>query len=429
MSENNNWGEWRNGFYDIFPSEQKWSPEQDKIQDKTLDWVENIVSIDKCNASWQSEEEIWEQSEVRKFTRVIYSRINQKLVLWEFIKVLNLIQKAKTFQDIIDAIIWFEFKNWKWEIWRSPSIKERFNLDEFKIVFQINIDALEKTRHLAELFQNVKNSKNWTETVKFNLWRSQLEEMIHDNIDRWTIEIIGLNKWANKRHIHLAHNIHKSLQIVHNEWLHTIQVKIWDIFFLYRYKNNSYDNDLIGTIYGEMENLMLEISNQLSHISQNLYLETLAYTDPLTLAPNRRKFNIEIEKIKILASENNSDYAVLFFDLNNFKFINDNYWHKAWDYILIKFVEIITRTAKKMKKIRKFIYWRNWWDEFIVAIQWLNIEEIWDFTSDVNNQMQLNWFISGNDYINGTTSILNHWLRASSGYFSSRQKYVRFERQ
>jgi len=74
-----------------------------------------------------------------------------------------------------------------------------------------------------------------------------------------------------------------------------------------------------------MENLMLEISNQLSHISQNLYLETLAYTDPLTLAPNRRKFNIEIEKIKILASENNSDYAVLFFDLNNFKFINDNY--------------------------------------------------------------------------------------------------------
>lgn len=61
--------------------------------------------------------------------------------------------------------------------------------------------------------------------------------------------------------------------------------------------------------------------------------------------------------------DNRYKVAILYLDLNQFKQINDNFWHEAWDIVLIE-------VSKRLKKIfrESDVIVRNWWDEFVVIM-------------------------------------------------------------
>ena len=63
-------------------------------------------------------------------------------------------------------------------------------------------------------------------------------------------------------------------------------------------------------------------------------LEYLANHDPLTGLANRQYFNHFLADVHTKASENNRAYGLIFFDLDNFKQINDTYGHAFGDHLL-----------------------------------------------------------------------------------------------
>lgn len=91
-------------------------------------------------------------------------------------------------------------------------------------------------------------------------------------------------------------------------------------------------------------------------------LEKLAYTDNLTSLSNRQFLQ---KKLNLLDSEKEKDYSVIFIDINDLKFANDNFGHEAGDQ-LIKMVAFSIRDA--MESNMEGFTGRNGGDEFICVV-------------------------------------------------------------
>ncbi|BCM93195.1 putative signaling protein [Abditibacteriota bacterium] len=92
-------------------------------------------------------------------------------------------------------------------------------------------------------------------------------------------------------------------------------------------------------------------------------LETLAYFDPLTRLANRRRFQEEIEKTLQRAARREEFFAILYFDLNKFKVVNDTLGHEMGDELL-KYVG--ARTASLLRA-PDFVA-RLGGDEFVILL-------------------------------------------------------------
>jgi diguanylate cyclase (GGDEF)-like protein len=65
-------------------------------------------------------------------------------------------------------------------------------------------------------------------------------------------------------------------------------------------------------------------------------IRAIAIKDTLTDLPNRMAFNVFLDESLQKAKENNTEIAVLLFDFNRFKEVNDLFGHAAGDHILIQ---------------------------------------------------------------------------------------------
>ena len=106
----------------------------------------------------------------------------------------------------------------------------------------------------------------------------------------------------------------------------------------------------------------LKVKSILQKNLKEKHLEILAYTDNLTNIGNRQYLQ---RKLDILDSEHESNYAVIFIDINELKFTNDNFGHEAGD-DLIKIVASSIRNA--MKNETEGFLGRNGGDEFICVV-------------------------------------------------------------
>jgi diguanylate cyclase (GGDEF)-like protein/PAS domain S-box-containing protein len=92
-------------------------------------------------------------------------------------------------------------------------------------------------------------------------------------------------------------------------------------------------------------------------------LAWLANHDPLTELNNRRYFQEEFEKIITLAERYNHSSALLFFDLDQFKYINDSSGHHTGDALL----QIVARKLREVTRSTDLIA-RLGGDEFAIVI-------------------------------------------------------------
>jgi len=73
----------------------------------------------------------------------------------------------------------------------------------------------------------------------------------------------------------------------------------------------------------------------------------LSYQDTLTGLPNRRRFFEELSKIKYDADQYDIPFTVIYLDMNNLKFINDNIGHHAGDSALKRIGEELSLVARQ----------------------------------------------------------------------------------
>lgn len=88
--------------------------------------------------------------------------------------------------------------------------------------------------------------------------------------------------------------------------------------------------------------------------------QTLAYTDQMTGMNNRTCFNVDFAKY----SENPTDIAVIDFDLNNLKYVNDTFGHSAGDLYIKSCATIIYEIFNGLGKC-----YRVGGDEFVALIE------------------------------------------------------------
>ncbi len=72
----------------------------------------------------------------------------------------------------------------------------------------------------------------------------------------------------------------------------------------------------------------------------------LAFEDVLTGLPNRRQFDLQLAKELSRAARHNSNVAIMYFDLDQFKAINDCYGHEAGDRAIVTFGERIRSVVR-----------------------------------------------------------------------------------
>lgn len=100
-------------------------------------------------------------------------------------------------------------------------------------------------------------------------------------------------------------------------------------------------------------------------------LELLAYVDPLTRLANRRRFQEEIEKTMQRAARREETFAILYFDLNKFKAVNDTLGHALGDELL---KEVALRTTALLRA-PDFVA-RLGGDEFVVLLHYALPEDL-----------------------------------------------------
>jgi len=136
-------------------------------------------------------------------------------------------------------------------------------------------------------------------------------------------------------------------------------------------------NDEIGQLAKVFNHMIEELSRREYSLHEELKerrnieekLSEIAHFDPVTSLPNRHSFNNQIDRVLLNHKYDHEKFALMYVDLDNFKYVNDSFGHHLGDLLL-------ARIGKRMRmSLRQGDYVaRLGGDEFVIIMS--------DFTSD-----------------------------------------------
>jgi two-component system cell cycle response regulator len=126
---------------------------------------------------------------------------------------------------------------------------------------------------------------------------------------------------------------------------------------------NEADVDFAETVVKSAMNAMRRAHMVEVTQADNLRLEALARTDPLTQLLNRRallqQLATEVERTR----RYNAPLSILMIDVDEFKEVNDTHGHLAGDQVLIEVALLLARTARSVDSVARY-----GGDEFVIAV-------------------------------------------------------------
>jgi len=140
---------------------------------------------------------------------------------------------------------------------------------------------------------------------------------------------------------------------------------------------NPSSQDEIGELASVFNQMIEELSHREHSLNQELRerrnieekLSEIAHFDPVTNLPNRHSFENQIEKALLNQKYNHEKFALMYIDLDNFKYVNDTFGHHIGDLLLGRIAERLRNSLRKADFVA-----RLGGDEFVVIMS--------DFTDD-----------------------------------------------
>ena len=117
-------------------------------------------------------------------------------------------------------------------------------------------------------------------------------------------------------------------------------------------------NEQEATLSSHGQKFIDDVANHLHFMFQragaNAQFEHLATHDPLTELPNRTLFLDRLQQVRLAARRSGQRYAVLFLDLDRFKFVNDGLGHDIGDELLIAVVARLRAVMRPSDTLARF---------------------------------------------------------------------------
>ena len=132
----------------------------------------------------------------------------------------------------------------------------------------------------------------------------------------------------------------------------------------------------------------------LTYITLSRYqrrLEHIATTDTLTGLPNRKLFEMHVNKVLRLAERSQNPVSMVVIDVDHFKKINDQHGHLTGDEALSQIADRLQRTIRQSDSICR---WGG--DEFIVVLPSCDLHQAADIAEKIRAEVQLINLLSSN---------------------------------
>lgn len=133
------------------------------------------------------------------------------------------------------------------------------------------------------------------------------------------------------------------------------EVQNYDLYKLLVY-------DLIFLIYCNLSAYLANFYKR-KQFADSRELQSLSAADPLTGIYNRAKFDEELNRWVSFCQRYNQPLSLVFFDIDDFKKVNDSYGHLAGDNVIKNIVELISRSIRSTDV---FARWGG--EEFIILL-------------------------------------------------------------
>lgn len=133
--------------------------------------------------------------------------------------------------------------------------------------------------------------------------------------------------------------------------------------------------DEIGELAKVFNTMLDELSQRDSSLKNELQerrhvemkLSELVNIDPVTKLPNRNAYNNQINKLLLDYKQEQEKFALMFLDLDNFKYVNDTFGHQAGDLLLAQTAERLRHSLRHEDFLA-----RLGGDEFVILMNHYN---------------------------------------------------------
>ena len=126
---------------------------------------------------------------------------------------------------------------------------------------------------------------------------------------------------------------------------------------------------MVFVLFAYLTSEKIRLYKQKKLLSELEMWHKIAITDDLTGIYNRAAYSSHIDNLKSKINANNFSFAIILFDIDNFKAINDTYGHLEGDRVL----QICSKMLCNIFSHPDYIVYRIGGDEFAVILQ--NITE------------------------------------------------------